>query len=257
MILLALAKTERIRGHSSINIQRKAIIFIRLLPPTTLLPRGETLFHLPLINILEIFKDFSSTTRKFSKTFYQQSKNIQKLFSCRIVLATNHQNPKIFKDFFACRIVSAAHHQHSNIFKDVSTSSSNQQQRSTTGINSSNQQQQPATALSGSNQQQRPATAISSSNQQQQPTTAISSSNQQQQQSTAAINSSNLHQQSAFILPAALAQSTTTSVITTVPSCRYPASSSPRISCPVAECNHRTKLLHFCYFSTFLNFPFL
>ena len=29
-----------------------------------LLPRGETLFHLPPINNLEIFKDFSSITRK-------------------------------------------------------------------------------------------------------------------------------------------------------------------------------------------------
>ena len=42
-ILLALAKTESIRDHSSINTRRTTIIFIRLLPPTTLLPRGETL----------------------------------------------------------------------------------------------------------------------------------------------------------------------------------------------------------------------
>ena len=43
MILLALAKTEKIRGHSSINTQHTTKKFIRLLPPTTLLPRGETL----------------------------------------------------------------------------------------------------------------------------------------------------------------------------------------------------------------------
>ena len=129
MILLALAKTGRIRGHSSINNQRTAIIFIRLLPPNTLLPRGETLFHLPPINILEIFKDFSSTTRKYSRTFHQQPENIQRLFinnpkifkdffACRIVLAAKHQHPEIFKDFFASKIFLAANHQHPKIFKD-------------------------------------------------------------------------------------------------------------------------------------------
>ena len=59
-------------GHlenSSINNRRTAIVFIHSLPSTTQLPRGETLFHLPPINILEIFKDFSATTRKYSKTF--------------------------------------------------------------------------------------------------------------------------------------------------------------------------------------------
>ena len=90
MILSALAKTDRIRGHLSIKTQCTTIIFIRLLPPTTLLPRGETIFHLPLINILEIFKDFSSTTRKYSKTVHQQPENIQRLLI---------NNPKIFKDF--------------------------------------------------------------------------------------------------------------------------------------------------------------
>ena len=36
---------------------------------SSLLPRGETLFHLHPINILETFKDFSLTTRKYSKIF--------------------------------------------------------------------------------------------------------------------------------------------------------------------------------------------
>ena len=80
MILLALAKTERIRDHSSINTQCTAI-FIHSLPTVNyLLPRGETLFHLPPISILEIFKDFSPTTRKYSKTFHQQPENNQRLF---------------------------------------------------------------------------------------------------------------------------------------------------------------------------------
>ena len=89
MILLALAKTEKIRGHSSKNTQRTTIIIIRLLPPTTLLPGGETLFHLPLINILEIFK-----------TFHQQPENIQKLFHLHDCLSrktsTTRKNSKTF-----------------------------------------------------------------------------------------------------------------------------------------------------------------
>ena len=93
-------------------------------PSTTLLPRGETLFHLPPINILEIFKDFSSTTRKYSKTFHQQPENIQLLFI---------NNPKIFKDFFACKIVLPANHQYSGNIQRLSG------------------QQQPAAAISSSN----------------------------------------------------------------------------------------------------------
>ena len=86
------------------------IIFLRLLPPTTLLPQGETLFHLFLINILEKFKDFSSSTWKYSKTFHQHPKIFKDFFTCRIALAANHQHPKIFKDVFARRIVLAANH---------------------------------------------------------------------------------------------------------------------------------------------------
>ena len=138
------------------------------------LPRGETLFHLPLTNIQEIFKDSSTTTRKYSKTFS----------ACKFVLAANYQlysgniqrlfsnNPKIFKDF--------------------------QQQQPAAATSSSNQQQQPAAATSSSNQQQQRAaatTAINSSNQQQQSTATINSNNQQQQ-STASTSSSIRQQQS-------------------------------------------------------------
>ena len=121
MILLALAKTERIRGHSSKKTQLRAIIFIRLLPSTILLPRGETLFHFPPINILQIFKDFPSTTRKYSKTSLPaklsqpQITNNPEIFkdivACKSVLAANHQQPEIIKDFFACKVVLAAIHQ--------------------------------------------------------------------------------------------------------------------------------------------------
>ena len=177
MILLALTKTERIRGQSSINTQRTTIIFIPLLPPTTLLPRGEHLFQLPLIDILEIFKDFSSTIRKYSKT--------------------SHQHPRIFKDLFACKIVLAfPSSKQQSSSKPYSSrnqqSSSNQQQQPAAATSSSNQQQQPATAINSSNHQQQPATAINSSNQQQQPAAATSNSDQQQQPA-AAVNSSNQH----------------------------------------------------------------
>ena len=56
------------------------------------LPRGETLFHLPLTSILEIFKDF---------------------FACKFVLAAIQQQSEIFKDFFACKFVLAAIQQQS------------------------------------------------------------------------------------------------------------------------------------------------
>ena len=118
------------RDNSNIITQCTTIKFIRLLLPTTLLPRGETLFHLHLINILEIFKDFSSTTRKYSKNFHQQPENIQRLFI---------NNPKIFKDFFACRIVLAADHRNPGNIQGLS----NQQQQAASSIPaaSSNQQE--------------------------------------------------------------------------------------------------------------------
>ena len=132
------------------------------------LPRGETLFHLPLINILEIFKDFSSAPE-----------NIQRLFCLQNCLSRKSStiSRKYSKTFWAIN-------------------SSHQQQQLTTAINSSNQKQQPATAINSSNQQQQSTPTINSSNRQHQPSTATSSSNSsnQQQQSTAAINSASQQQ---------------------------------------------------------------
>ena len=93
----------------------------------------------------KIFKDFSSTTRKYS-------------------------------DFFACRIVSAENHQYPGNIQRLS----GQQQQPAAAITCSNQQQQSAAATSSSDQHHRSTAATSSSNQQQQPAAAISSSNQQQ-----------------------------------------------------------------------------
>ena len=137
------------------------------------LPRGETLFHLPLTNILE---------------------NIQRLFN---------NNPKIFQDSFACRSILAANYQlySGNIQRlsgqqsETATSNSNQQQKPKAATSNSNQKQRPATTINSSNQKQRPATAINSSNQQQQ-STAANKSSDQQQHSTAATKSSVRQQQS-------------------------------------------------------------
>ena len=160
MILLALAQhvTKRVYIASA-----RPSLFIRIVPSTTLLPRGETLFHLPPINILELSKDFSSTTRKYSKTF-----RLQKCFS--------RKSPLSRKNSKTCQAIN----------------SSNQQQQSTAATSSSNQQQQLATAISNSNQQQQPATPINSSNQQQQSAAATSNSNQQQR-TAAATSISNQH----------------------------------------------------------------
>ena len=124
-------------------------------------------------------KNFSSTTRKYSKTLQQQPGKIQRQIK---------NIPKVFKDFFASKIVLAANQQYSENIQILSE----QQQQSTSATNSGNQQRRPAAATSSSNEKQQPAAATSSSN--------------QQQQLAAAINSSKLHQQSAFILPAAPTQ---------------------------------------------------
>ena len=147
------------------------------------LPRGETLFHLPLTNILEISKDSSTTTRKYSKTF----------FACKFILAANYQlysgnNQRLSGKHSVTTINSNNQQQQST----AATSSNNQQQQSTAATSNSNQQQQ-STAAINSNQQQQSTAATNSSDQQQQSTTAINSSNQQQQ-STAAISSSNQQQ---------------------------------------------------------------
>ena len=132
------------------------------------LRRGETLFHLPLTNVLEISKDSSTTTRKYSKTF----------FACKFVLAANYQ-------LYSGNIQRLSGQQSA-----TTINSNNQQQQSTAATSSNNQQQQSTAATSNSNQQQQSTAAINSSNQQQQSTAAISSSNQQQH-STTTINCSN------------------------------------------------------------------
>ena len=167
------------------------------------LPRGETLFHLPLTNILEKFKASPTTSRKYSKTF-----------SPAICLGRKpstifRKYSKTFKQHQPTAATSNSNQQHqpaaatsSNYQQQqsaASTSISNQQQQSTAAINSDyqtaainniDQQQQSTTATSISNQQQQSTTATNSNYQQQQSTTSTSSSNQQQQ-STAAINSNN------------------------------------------------------------------
>ena len=95
------------------------------------LPRGETLFHLPLTYIQETFEDSSSTTRKYSKTF-------------RTATSSSNQQQ-----------LSAA-----------AISSSNQQQQPAAAISSSNQQQQSAAAIGNSNQQQQSTATINISNDQ-------------------------------------------------------------------------------------------
>ena len=207
-------------GHlenSSINNRHTAIAFI---PFFSLFPRGETLFHFSPINILEIFKDFPPTTRKYSKTFHRAPENIQRLFRLQICLGRKSQ---LFSGniqrLFGLQSTAATSSGNQQQQPAAATSCTNQQQQSAAATSSINQQHQPAQSTSSSNQQQQPMAAINSSNQQQQSTAAINSSNQQQQ-STAAINSSNQQQQSTEAInssnqqqqPTISTQSTTTSV---------------------------------------------
>ena len=191
MILLALAKTGRICGHSSLNTQCTAIVIhspATINYPTS--PRRNSptdSSHLNLQRISSLL--FHQQARKSSAP-----ENIQRLFI---------NNAKIFKDFFACRIVLAANHQYPGNIQRLcgqqpaaAINSGNQQQQSTARTSSSKQQQQSTAAISSSNQQQEPAAATSSSNQQQQ-STAVTSSSNQQQQPAAAINSKNQQQQPA------------------------------------------------------------
>ena len=98
-----------------------------MLPSTTLLPRGETLFHLPPINNLEIFKDFPSTTRKYSKTFSPAE------------LSFRRKSPISRK--------------YSQTFRPAAaTSSSDQLQQSAAASSSGDQQQQSTVATGISNQ---------------------------------------------------------------------------------------------------------
>ena len=147
------------------------------------LPRGETLFHLTLTNLLE----------NIQRLFTNHPKIFKEFFACKFVLAANHQQPENIQRLF--RLQNCLSRKSSTIFRKYSktfwaTNSSNQQLQSTAAINSSNQQQQSTAATSSSNQQQQSTAATSSRNQQQRPATAINSS-KQKQHSTTTINCSN------------------------------------------------------------------
>ena len=199
-----LTKYAAILKTSSINTKRTAIFNHSLPTVNYLVPRGETLFHLPRINILEIFKDFSPTARKYLKTFHQQPENIHRLFRLQNCLSRKLSAPENFQRLF--RLQNCLSCKSSTISRNFSktfwaaTSSSNQQQQPAAAINSSNQQQQSTAATSSSNQQQQPAVAISSINQQPQSTSSTSSSNQQHHPA-AAINSIDQEQQSTAATP--------------------------------------------------------
>ena len=152
------------------------------------LPRGETLFHLPLTNILENIQRLFTNNPKIFKDF----------FACKFVLAANHQQPENFQRLFRLQIClsckSSTTRKYSKTFWAIN--SSHQRQQPTATTNSSNQQQLSTTALSCINQQQLPTTATSSNYQQQQ-SAASTSSNYQQQQPAATINNSNQQHQPA------------------------------------------------------------
>ena len=125
-----------------------------MLPSTTLLPRGETLFHLHLIKILEMFKDF---------------------FACKLVSAANHQHPENIRRLFRLQICLSC--KSSISWKYSKTLSSASSIQAAAIIQQAVSQQQPAIIQQAVFQ---PQPAISS-NQQQQSTAATSSPNHHQQ----------------------------------------------------------------------------
>ena len=150
------------------------------------LPRGETLFHLPLTNILENIQRLFNNNPELFKDFSSAPENIQRLSRLQICLSRKTSTTRKYSKTF-----SPANQQQQST---AAINSSNQQQQSTASTSSSHQQQQPAAAINSSHQQQPSTAATSSSNQQQPPAAAINSSNQQQR-STAATSSSNQQQQ--------------------------------------------------------------
>ena len=154
---MALANTDRIRGHLSRNTKRTA--FLIHSHPTVICPTSPRRNSVPptshqysgniqklLTNNPKIIQDFSSTTRNFSKAF--------RLQNC---LSRKSSVPENIHRLFRLKSVLAANHQYSGNIQRLS-----------------GQQQQPAAATSSSNQQQQSAAATSSSNQQRQSATAIS-----------------------------------------------------------------------------------
>ena len=140
------------------------------------LPRGETLFHLPLTHILESIQILSNNNPKIFKDFS----------ACKFVLVANHRHPENIQRLFRLQIClsrkSSTTRKYSKTFW-AAINSGNQQQQSTAAIaiNSSNQQQQSTAATKSSDQQQQSTAATSSNYQQQQPAATINSSNQQHQ----------------------------------------------------------------------------
>ena len=67
------------------------------LPSTGLIPRGETLFHFPLIIFLELNSCSENLLKQFKNLslpsfFIASSKTMKDFFACKIVWAANHQN---------------------------------------------------------------------------------------------------------------------------------------------------------------------
>ena len=177
------------------NTQCTTIIFLRLPPPTTLIPRGQTI--LPTALTL-LFRKISSLL------FHQQARkssapeNIRRLFRLQNCLSRKSPISRKYSKTF--RAAATSNHPASSI----PAATSNHPASSIPAASSNHPANRIPAATSNI---QQPAAAINSSNQQQQPATAINSSNQQQQ-STAAISNHNQQQQPAFVLPAAPTRST-------------------------------------------------
>ena len=124
MILLALAKTDKIRGDfekSSINTKRTTIFIHSLLPSTTYFPEAKlsSTFH-------------PSIFWKYSKTNHQQPEYIQRHFRLQICLS--RKSP-------------------------ISRKYSKTLRQSAAAMNSSNQQQQKSAVISSSKRQHQTAAA--------------------------------------------------------------------------------------------------
>ena len=146
MILLALAKTERLRDHSSINTEA----FIRLLPPTNpTSPRRNSPTHSFRLKIQQISPlVFHQQARKSSAP-----ENIQRLLCLRDRLSRKSSAPEEIQRLFRLQNClsrkSPISRKYSKVFPAAATSSSNQQQQpAAAATTSSDQQQQPASTIS-------------------------------------------------------------------------------------------------------------
>ena len=152
MILLALVKTEGMRGHLIINTQCTAI-FIHSLSnvnyPTS--PRRNSL---PTSS--------HQYSGNFQRLFINNPKIFKEFFACKIVLAANHQQPEFIQRLFRLKIClgrkSPISQKYPKNFRQpaAATNCSNQQQQSTAATSSSNQQQQSAFILPAAPTQSTP-----------------------------------------------------------------------------------------------------